>query len=458
MKFKQIKPYFFFVFTLFFLTFFCFRIQADSESSGTQVPVPAVYGNLDIEMEASYGYGDAAKGGRILPILVSVTSSAEGIFEGSIKLLSMETDYDIYRYEYPIRLEPEEKKDVTLYIPIGYRTDQIYVVLENSSGEELMRKRMKLDVNLDVSELLIGVLSESPGKLDYLNGIAINYGTLKTRTTLLDTDILPESEIGLNLFDVLIITDYHTKRLSSLQTKAILEWVKQGGILLLGTGQKGAETLSAFSKDIGIDSYGESYMTTVDMGLEYSTSSPGDSSIELPCTDISIPDGHVIISSDEFTLLTAINYEKGMVAVAAYDFSDLSSFCEEHPSYMEKLFINLLGNDKVNQLSQSIYGGDYNTYWSVQNAINMGNVEKLPNVPAYMIVIFVYIAVAGPGLYVMLRRHGLRNLYRTGVLVLSMVFTVLIYLMGSHTRFKDTFLHMRQSRTSRLRMFWSIPL
>lgn len=53
--------------------------------------------------------------------------------------------------------------------------------------------------------------------------------------------------------------------------------------------------------------------------------------------------------------------------------------------------------------------------------------------------IIIYIILAGLGLYIFLRQRDLSQLYRSSVVVLSLIFTVIIYLMGNRTRFRDVF-------------------
>lgn len=59
------------------------------------------------------------------------------------------------------------------------------------------------------------------------------------RTFELDGSNFPEDEVGLSLFDVLVVNDYRLRDLSGTQTAAIMNWVQDGGVLILGTGEPG---------------------------------------------------------------------------------------------------------------------------------------------------------------------------------------------------------------------------
>ncbi len=63
--------------------------------------------------------------------------------------------------------------------------------LVDNSGSVLLNRKVKLNVSRDVPELFVGVLSDEPWELHYLNGVGINYSTLRTRTFELDGSRLP---------------------------------------------------------------------------------------------------------------------------------------------------------------------------------------------------------------------------------------------------------------------------
>ena len=82
---------------------------------------------------------------------------------------------------------------------------------------------MKLEVTTDIAELFVGVLSDRPEKLAYMDRVGVNYSSVRTRTFDMDGSGMPDSVIGLDLLDVLVITDYDTKDLSASQVSAVWE-------------------------------------------------------------------------------------------------------------------------------------------------------------------------------------------------------------------------------------------
>ncbi|WP_312444917.1 hypothetical protein [Lacrimispora sp.] len=394
--------------------------------------------NSGVSMDVSYGYEGNAKSGRYVPVNFSFKNQLDSEFQGTVQAIAMESDYDIYQYEYPVSLKAFEASEESLDIPVG-RADVLYVKLLDSQGRELIRKRLKMNVTSDIAELFVGVLSDEPETMSYMDGVGVNYSSVKIKTFEMDTEKMPDKVIGLDLLDVLVITDYDTKRLSTDQVSAIWEWVKEGGTLLLGTGSRVDDTLYAFRSDILEEDYAPPSEKSVDMGVEYSSNGPGDSFMNLVCADVSLKGGTGVLSNDEFPVLTSVSKGKGRVGVAAYDFVDIASFCQVQRSYVDKLFTALLGETKLNDLSSYLYSGNSGQFWSVQNMLNTGNVDKLPNLVLYTAVILGYIVLVGPGLYLFLKKQERRRFYRTAVVTVSLSFSAVVYLMGVGTRFKDTF-------------------
>ncbi len=419
---------------------------ADTDEIGVEA-VEAAYGYRDsqVAMEASYGYDSMAKGGRYLPVYVTLTNLWDEPFSGKVVVKSMESDLKIYQYEYPASLEAEETTQINLNIPLGLRADQLYVCLQDADGEEIVRKRLKINIRQDTPELLIGVLSDSQGQLEYLDGAGIRQSTLQTRVCAMVAGSIPEQAVGLDQLDVLLITNYDIRRLNSAQIDTIDEWVSRGGVLLLGTGGGGEEAVEMFLADELAAQIPDPEVRTVNMGDELAIYGPADAELVLQTTLVELKNGQVVLSSGDMPVLTAVNREKGIVAVAAYDFSDIGEFCQEHP-YVDKLFTSLLGEERIQQLAEYLYDGGNSDYLEVQSLINSGSVENLPQVAVYGIVIVGYILLAGPGLYFFLKHRQAGRIYGRCVMALAAGCAVCVYLMGNVTRFDDTFFNYASIR------------
>ena len=91
------------------------------------------------------------------------------------------------------------------------------------------------------------------------------------------------------------------------------------------------------------------------MGEELAVYGPSDVLLSLDTTQLPITNGRVVLSSNGMPVVTAVNREKGMIAAASFDFSQISDFCQDHP-YVDKLFTSLLGEDRIQAVSYTHLG------------------------------------------------------------------------------------------------------
>ena len=327
-----------------------------------------------VEIDVEYGYGNRVKGGRYIPVYITIANGQDLPAEGVLKIKSMESDGDIYHYDYDVTLKSGEKRKGRYYIPIGTDADRLFVELEDKAGAILAEQQVSLNVSQDVPELFVGILSDNPEDLEYLDGVGIHYSTLRTRSFMLDPKEFPDEAVGLNLLDVIVVNNFKLRELSEQQTSAVMDWVHSGGVLILGTGKRVGDTLGRFAPELLDDSYGSAVMRRLDLGEGFSLDRPEDGMFEIACVDISLHGGNIILSSGGFALLTAASKEQGLIGVAGFDLSDIQRFCQEHPSYVDHFFTSLLGETRINRLANVVYSGNSDQFWSVQSLINTGNV------------------------------------------------------------------------------------
>lgn len=392
-----------------------------------------------VTMDISYGYENSAKGGRYLPLDVTVGNHQGQPLSATLQIMSMESDGSLYRYNYAVEAEPSSSCSNRYYIPLGINANQLFLTLADSEGSIILNKKVKLNVSRDVPEMFVGVLSDEPWELQYLDGVGVHYSTLRSRVFNLDETAFPEEEIGLSLLDVLVVNNYKLRNLSEKQTAAVMDWVHSGGVLILGTGERVDDTLGRFAPELLDDSYGTPSLRHINLGEGFALDVPEEGMLAISCVDIPLHGGNVILSSSGFPLLTAAAKGQGMIAVTAFDMGDISEFCGKQPAYVDHMLTSLLGETRINRLAKVVYSGNSGKFWSVQTLINTGDVDKLPNLTLYVGIVAVYLLLLGPGLYLFLRNRELQIYYRRGVAVLSLTFAGVIYLMGSTTRFKSTF-------------------
>lgn len=392
-----------------------------------------------LTMEVTYGFGDMARGDRYLPVKLSFENHEQEAFAGTAEFLTTTSSMEPYQYSYPIQIDGVSSKEEVYYIPLGVKGDQIFVTLRDKDGAEVIRKRLKLNISSDVSEVFVGLFSDEPEDMNYLDEVGIRYGSVKTKLVPMTEKEAPGEALGYDQMDLLIITNYEMDRLSGEQQEAVLKWVENGGTLLFGGGEYYKKNMGRFADELLDPTYMGPQLKEVNLGAEYSQNAPQDAVLSMVCTDIDLKNGSTLIPGDDFPLLSYVQRGKGRIAVAAFDLKDIGEFCENHPSFMERLLTLVFGETTVDQLAQMDFYGFSNLYFSVQGLINTGNVDRLPNVVLYTVVIIFYILLIGPGLYQILKKKSLQRYYLGGVAACSLLFTAIVYAMGVKTRFQTPF-------------------
>ena len=385
-----------------------------------------------------YGFDNTAKGGRYLPIHIDL-QNAGAEFRGNISIYTRESDGEIYEYSHAVMIPGQADSSISFNIPIALDAGSILVKISDGSGAVLFRETVQLNIEKNNAQLYVGVLSDTPEKLSYLNDVSVNYGLLRTKVLNLSAENFPEDSIGLDLLDCMVITNYRLRDLSEAQCRALMDWVREGGVMLLGTGERIDDTLGRFAPELLDEMYEEPEEMEIQILSNTGMDDPSAGCLDLFCAEVILHGGNVIAKSNGIPVLTSVNKESGAIVVAAYDFAALSDFAALHPEYASDLFSRTLGSGRIEKLAGEMYGADNYGYLSVSKVVNTGDVDRLPPIGIYAFSILAYILLAGPGMYLFLKHRDLTKYYRMGVIVLSAFFTLIVYLMGSRTRFEGPF-------------------
>lgn len=390
-----------------------------------------------LSMDVSYGFDNTAKSDRYLRVTVLLNNDAVP-FEGTLDFLTAQSSLEAYRYSYPVSLAAGETMTKEVYIPLGVRADQLFVSVRDAKEETVIKKRLKLGSEEDVAESYIGIFTDTPEALSYFDGAGIRYGTLRTRAVFLNREQAPESRLGYDQFDLVVVSGFNLNTLSDGQYEALRRWVEDGGTILFGGGADYAANYGRFAEKFLEPPYMEAVTVPVSLGTE---SAPGEQTgeIQAECVDLNLKNGSTLLAGEVFPLLSYTASKQGRIVAAAFSMDVIADLCLTSPSDFEKLYTLVLGNDAVDELAQEDYYGYSGDYFSVQGLVNTGNAGRLPNVAAYTAVIVVYLMLVGPGTYFFLKKRGMYRYYLPAVTLGAFLFTGVIYALGVKTRFREPF-------------------
>ena len=377
---------------------------------------------LDLQM----GFDNSYIVEKVTPMTATLTNNGEA-FQGEfqVKVYTYEnTDSGFQKYAlYSQKMELPEGATKQVSMELGLNTVRRFmeVSLVDEGGNVVFQKHVPVDA-LSPETVAVGVLSEQPAQVQYLAGMNLSE---KTSVFFLDRDTFPESQRVMENFAVLIIDDFDTATLGDAQKKALKNWVDNGGLLVLGTGVQAQKVLS------GLD--------FVDVSLNGTQSVSG----------ISAPDGTALSLSAPL-IVAGISAEKASVKWEANG-TPLTSLMPYGGGYVLlnhfalglAPFANMPQQTAVLKgLCSGLYDAEgENAGAEITNQLRYA-ANSFPSVTGSSIVVIflavgIYIVLAGPVMYLVLKKKDRRELGWITIPVLSVVFFGVVFLLAGRSTYHN---------------------
>lgn len=386
----------------------------------------------EIEVKIHIGLsGNTIRTERYAPVHLILKNKGKD-FEGSFRFYlnsqDMEkTDRNIV--EKKVQIAGGETKEYSLLIACE---SDVQTALCDKKGEPIdedhLDKQLVTVGKEEGGTPFLGCLSEDKSSLDYLA----------------DPDLIQVMDLQdwmfqgdarmFDMFDILVINQFDTTQFSEKQIAAINEWVSQGGTLVLGTGSQPEKTLKAFSGTLLQGTIGESKRVSTQFGTE------------LDISELQIENMESILNQGQDMLMGAMNYGRGRVMVAAFDLAVAGDKLREN---LQSLMYVNMGTDRKEELMrqaallQDDMMNSINMWdeYSLSNGLEATEVNGLPNVALYAVILLVYAVLIGPLLYSVLRKRGKREWLWGLIPASAIVFSVMIYLIGTGTRVRHPYIN-----------------
>ena len=412
-------------------------LRTQAEETGKQTETGAC-AETDVILQADCGFDGMVRAGVCVPVSLRVQNDSGADRQAVCAISLQEEDREVCSYEVPVNLPAGRESHLTTYIPVSSQSDQIYVTL-TEEGRTLARQRLKPDFGREAAPLFIGTLCDDPQDLGCFDNLSLDYGLIRTKVRDFTAEDFPDRPEGLELLDLLVINAFRVRDLSEAQSQALLSWVRNGGILLLGTGARAEDTLGRFAPEFLEAAYEGPEDTEVLLESEEEEEAGGQETVlTIPCISFSLTGGSVVLAGEYSNLIESAPYRKGTVAAAAFDFADIASYMDSHADFPAEILQTILGEERLQEAAGRRQTGSGELFTDVQKMIDSGNVSRLPDVGLYTLEIGIYVLLSGIGIYSILKQKDRTRYYRPLVLLLSGLFTGIIFLMGSSTRFRGT--------------------
>ncbi len=405
--------------------------DAPKASSAPQAVV-----NPNLSIEAELGYSGAITYMRDIPLTVTIENKGPDV-EGAIcvNLYRNTRFYD--RYEYSLSLASGAKKQIVM--PINLKMRQDHYVIEFSSGGTVLASVIKTPARMIKPEaVLIGVLSADPQAVSYMNQDTLA-GLLSDRyeawqLVSLNADTFPTAESLMKSFMILVVDGFDASTLSADRQQVLDRWISAGGIVIIGGGAQAATDYPYFSKYTGLNAGSIKEAEDITPALLQTFAYVGGKPLMQKVLVNEITSGDFPLAKGEFPLIYMHSAGSGLIYTAAFELGakPLSTWQGIAGLWPRVLLssANRQYNALYNQVSNNMYGGNGNTYM-LENV----PIETVSSTVPMIILLVVYLLLAGVGSYLLLKKLDKREYLWFTVPVMALVCMLALYVVGENQSF-----------------------
>lgn len=375
---------------------------------------------------------------------VEVTNHGKD-FEGYVRVITGDNYESKSAYDTIIALPQDATKQFVLQIPkniVSSARAEMKVSMVDLDGDIVQTDTITGVFANSNAGMPVGILSDNYSGLTYLDmgGQSLYFVNDEYPLNLLELD---EDNL-LNMLDglrFLVIDQFNVSSLSDECIQAIQDWTNDGGILIIGTGAYGNETLSGFDEDFvgavcdmivyaGSDD-AQSFQYNTENFYEYIWQfwDPAQ-------TDIASLSYNAMTYSESYWFY-GIEKSQGMgsVSILYYALSDpyFSSVIDHEVIY--QIF------DTAASASSGLYNDldSYGNYGDAERAFHwIDSCNTGINFTVLKILIVFYVILIGPIIYLILRAVRKREFYWLAVPLSAVLFVGLVYFAGRGFRIDNS--------------------
>src|SRR3989440_1072749 len=396
-------------------------------------------------MQVSAGFDTRYRNGSWVPIHITLRNSGAD-FSGALSISNpsgpiVQTTFStvpISTYQEPIMLPHATQKQITMHLPIYtlQGVPGITVHLLDLHGNILQSQSAPLHV-LGSEDVFVGLLSDQSTGFDPLQALQLPSQNGLMVIQFLNAQTMPGMAAVLNNFQLIVLDNFTTRRLTSEQLMALQTWVNRGGALIEIGGPRWRQTLSPLPASLlPVSVHGTSILPAGIHLLPIGGPAAEDIRAPASASTIQVPitvsaatvqsDAQTILSAGITPLLVQGNVGQGSIFYLAFD-----PTAEPMVSWpdVSTLWKDLLFRSRGEQLIPPVFDPDP----SVGTAYSLAKLQHLlfplatPSPWVLLLFFLGYLIVLGPARWLTIR--GLKRREWSWRIVLSaiVVFSLLNY-------------------------------
>ncbi|MCY6371603.1 hypothetical protein [Clostridium ganghwense] len=400
-------------------------------------PITSYASEGKVDLNVKVGFNGSYKVGYYVPINVDINNKLKDI-DGEIQVETESGNGKVTIFAKPINLPINSTKQVYISVPIMKITSKLNIKLVQ--GKKVVYEEEKtISTGYNSESFFTGILSDEFDNLNYISSIGsmsfLNSVTMQNKTLKLNEKIFPQDYNTIRMFDVIVINDFDTSKLSNKQYDVLKKWVNKGGTLIIGTGSAYNKTFSIFKDEFLSGKVGETTKKNTDGLYSLLQNNKNRTSMDLNILDIKLQNGTSILKDKGVEIVKKIQNGKGSIVVAGFDFGvDPMPSWNYNSQFVKNLIQKVLPSDYYS-------GGNFNNMQSnegrkhdFRRALNIIPELPVPSESKLIIIFIIYIILIAPVNYLILKKKDKREYMWITVPVISLVFVVIMYVSGISTK------------------------
>ncbi len=418
--------------------------------------------DIDIEVEA--GFNGVARMDSKIPFRITLRNRGAA-FNGEVQVLQPYRDYNsVQVYAMPCSLPKGSEKELVMYVPVTTAKRDIKISL--AKGNKVVKTiNYRFNRTLPPYTPVVGIISDDESLERNFGGIMINrtyqaavdppgntllprskeitnedYSDQDSWATRIDEKSIPDTLDGFSQFDVILISNFDTGRLTDQQFEALSEWVDYGGILLIAGGPGWRKTFG------GLPGYLKPAVTAseirkVGTGFVANFSDKEPPAGETDIIPIDPGQGTALAEESGYPMIVSCSKGDGAVAYLAFD-PGLEPIVHWSgaKSMWQSVIQQIYGTTALGRIDQT-FGSQYLSNINFSYLASSVPDGRTPPFKMLIVLIGAYIIIVSPILYLFLKWRDKRDLSWVAVPAVALAFLGIIYLAGFKFRYNTAVLN-----------------
>lgn len=389
----------------------------------------------DIIMDAEVGFDGYFKLREWIPVKVYIENHGNYDIKGSIEVIGDQSNSTAMCFTTPAVIPKNTKKQIVLYVRVNIFQKNMKIDLK-SEGKVLKTIEKKNFIPMSTDDFMLGILTDDKTGLNYWwekqseDRLFSNYEAIA-----LESGDIPSEEEIMNNFTMFIIDDFDMDELSPSQTDAMSEWIRNGGILIVGTGADGIKTLKGLPSDMVSSEGGSIRKESKPVELENLAKTEIMTDVPFEFMDLSYDNTWTVVAGDnDSPYIIMRRYGNGYIFVSSFALGrqPMTGWTGSKALWETVLYMNLDPSTYMKFINpEKARDREFNISYNIFEAL--ANIPEMdpPSASKLILILFIYLLVIGPISYIILKRRDRREFMWITIPVFVMIFSLGIYGIGN---------------------------